>query len=238
MFQFTRAGGARLSPEAKAGEFGVSIHARGGRATGTTSGFPLHATFQFTRAGGARLSPSRIRTFLARFNSRARGARDAAARARERSSGSFNSRARGARDGDGGCIERVAIVSIHARGGRATGRDVGGGDGEMFQFTRAGGARPSLKPQKQLQGVSIHARGGRATLRRPRCHIRSTCFNSRARGARDRCGVGWRCRWGSFNSRARGARDYLRRHRRGGTPVSIHARGGRATVPARARRAN
>ncbi len=213
---------------------GVSIHARGGRATKPQAEASKPKQFQFTRAGGARRGGGGRICRLLRFNSRARGARDSRGGAVSFSCLFQFTRAGGARPDLGGGRASPDVVSIHARGGRATRAGVlpvrpvdrfnsrarGARDTSrfvrvlpvfVFQFTRAGGARPS--PLLVYDPPS-------------------TRFNSRARGARDQAADTTRQKQDRFNSRARGARDLffqLPVSRR--IQVSIHARGGRATAP-------
>ncbi len=206
----SRARGARDStPSASIVDYEkVSIHARGGRATITCSSCcrggkfqftraggarhrarprqEVHAGFQFTRAGGARRQGPMGARGRQGFNSRARGARDSGVLGDCGRHSSFNSRARGARDG---------FHTLHQKPCR------------MFQFTRAGGARPVLNPGDSMSDMFQFTRaGGARPLGAASCIARAS-FNSRARGARDRPFV-----------------------RPSGSPeVSIHARGGRAT---------
>ncbi len=210
-FQFTRARGARLNPAlvkySSKNRFNSRAH--GARDHGPRQDRPAAIVFQFTRARGARLLSVVVHIRADSFQfTRARGARhgqkprpeppvDVSIHARtgratptrsspESSSRCFNSRAHGARDHGGAELPHPQVVSIHARTGRATADRPASRPDMMFQFTRARGAR-------RLDTTAIP---------------RTTRFNSRAHGARDRPS----------------ARPSRRR-----SSVSIHARTGRAT---------
>ena len=146
-----------------------------------------------------------------------------------------------------------ARVSIHARTGRATKTADGLPEMELFQFTRARGARLGpCEAEEELRGFQFtrargarpieqaraeveemfqftRARGARRTEKYTSARIAG--FNSRAHGARDGGLFGSFCPAKSFNSRAHGARDKAARRDYSTTlSVSIHARTGRATL--------
>ena len=184
--------------------------------------------FQFTRARGARRSVGVRRGGPGCFNSRAHGARDGIGSCNGACGLRFNSRAHGARDPKHASRRRearfqftrargarhepdgtlyMALVSIHARTGRATLVFVAAAQSERaFQFTRARGARLVCERVRRSRVVSIHARTGRATIQQTRTPTAGKFQFTRARGARrdtpPRGGGG-----NSFNSRAHGARD-------------------------------
>ena len=190
----------------------VSIHARTGRATGQVHTTSDLRGFQFTRARGARHASSSVGLDLAWFQfTRARGARLPSSICLRWFPVFQFTRARGARLGAGCCTDddwlfqftrargarrcapayaaEVAVVSIHARTGRATSSPFNTYTYTTFQFTRARGAR--------LQLFLIL------------CF--SCSFNSRAHGARDVQAQVAASRRHRFNSRAHGARDTCRR---------------------------
>ncbi len=122
----------------------------------------------------------------------------------------------------------LAPVSIHARTGRATFRMGGNAPMEVFQFTRARGARQAGDADHRGCRVSIHARTGRATPMDWMPVLMPTFQFTRARGARRGrhddfhvvqvsihartgratiCSAGGKDEELSFNSRAHGARD-------------------------------
>src|SRR5690606_7118909 len=127
----------------------VSIHARAGRATSP---------------------PPRPQLSGQRFNPRPRGAGDQLAKSYSVCVSSFNPRPRGA--GDAGLLTGspgTAVVSIHARAGRATVSDV----------------RAAF-----VVRVSIHARAGRATtLAAMKSHLDTLFQSTPARGGRPDHGI-------------------------------------------------
>ncbi len=229
VFQFAHAGGVRLGDAGVCGGGGVSIRARGGRATCPATG-----------AGGVR----------AGFNSRTRGACDFDRKRADLKCEFQFAHAGGVRP-RGDEVLRADAVSIRARGGRATRRRREAREERKFQFAHAGGVRPgpvriALRRLNSFNSrtrgacdleraarrldckVSIRARGGRATAHHHRPQEPSH-VSIRARGGR---ATGWYdTAWevGGFNSRTRGACDPMGVGAGLSAAVSIRARGGRAT---------
>ena len=238
LFQFTRARGARLWGGYQAGtprRFQFT-RARGARLSRPRWPGILQHRFN-SRAHGARDTdvPRQGRQGTSCFNSRAHGARDLRApRPAVRGTVSIHARTGRATIPPPQEGERKT-VSIHARTGRATTGSCVRERVTKFQFTRARGARPAteehLRRHQPFQftrargarhqlfegccdfAVSIHARTGRATDVPRQGRQGTSCFNSRAHGARD----------------LRAPRPAVRDN------VSIHARTGRATIDARSK---
>ena len=183
--------------------------------------------------GGRDLCEQHICRITQTFQStRPRGARRVTAPPRLPASAKFQStRPRGARPGQRQDLVREVVVSIHAP---------------------AGGATCDCGQLCAIRRVSIHAPAGGATRRSRRARLRSSCFNPRARGGRDRvpqqartrrivsihapaggatigqAGDVRRC--GAFQStRPRGARRGVEPWVRPIRSVSIHAPAGGAT---------
>ena len=208
----SRAHGARDRNRLAAdGHRGVSIHARTGRATCTTTRPGSRSTCFNSRAHGARDPPpprSGGNEGVFQFT-RARGARPAKASSCHTSRRFQFTRARGARRPAVPPVSAPPGFNSRAHGARdSTSRRSPSPPTGTFQFTRARGAR------HEAELAVLQGRAG---------------FNSRAHGARDPLAASCHLSSPQFQfTRARGARlvgvETVARCR-----VSIHARTGRAT---------
>ncbi len=207
MFQFAHAGGVRQQCGWQMPVHHVSIRARGGRATLDVPTPGRGQWFQFAHAGGVRLEPEAGRQVEMAFQfAHAGGVRPSSAPG-SRTRCCFNSRTRGACDAPQDLFRR-----LH----------------ERFQFAHAGGVRRRESRTGCETHVSIRARGGRATSFRFHTPIARVFQFAHAGGVRPGillASLFLRC----FNSRTRGACDHGDAQGVRKQPVSIRARGGRAT---------